>query len=564
MTDQQPPTGPQDPTPPVDPRWDAPLPGETPTQPQYGQPPAYGAPPAHGAPPSQQPVYGQPGPGEQPYAQQSPYGDVVATAAPKSKRGLALGGGALALALVAGGGLYFASQASDGGGDQPETLVPSTAFAFARIDLDPAPDQKVAIHEFASKFPEGPKTDAKDPIDAILSDMFKKEGLGACSYEADIKPWLGKRLGLAAITGASGKTEPLVVVQVKDADKAKAAIAKLDSAECASGDAGSDDDKDDLKGSSFKDGYLVMSTTQADVDAALEAAKTKSLKDSGTFDDDVAKLDGSQVIVMWADLARSFDAAAKQSPELNQIPNGIAKQLKGRVVMGLHMGNNYGELSGRIIGADMSTVTVSSPVNLAKLPKATVIAASVNGVQEQIEKQLSQLGAAGASLDEMLAAVNGQLGLDVRKELLPLLGSTTTLSLGNVPTSPADAQFGLQSTVTDPAAAAKTGTKLKELAEAQGIPLDAEVDGTTFYLTSKGYAATLKGDGGLASSPTFSAAMGELGDQVSGAVFVDVGQLSKAAPKGRGAKEIEHISAFGMSAGKVGDDGYVRIRLVVK
>jgi hypothetical protein len=57
--------------------------------------------------------------------------------------------------------------------------------------------------------------------------------------------------------------------------------------------------------------------------------------------------------------------------------------------------------------------------------------------------------------------------------------------------------------------------------------------------------------------------MGSLGDQVSSAVFVDISQLVKLAG-GPDAADLEHLSAFGMSSGKAGADGYVRLRLVVK
>jgi hypothetical protein len=164
----------------------------------------------------------------------------------------------------------------------------------------------------------------------------------------------------------------------------------------------------------------------------------------------------------------------------------------------------------------------------------------------------------------MLATASKQLGVDVRKELLPLLGNETTIALGNVPTSPADAKFGLLSAVNDPATAEKVGRKLADIAKSHGIDLDAQVDGKTFYLTSKGYAATLKADGGLASSPVFTSAMGDLGDQVAGAVFVDIAQLAKLRAGASGSADLQHLSAFGMSSGKVGGDGYVRMRLVVK
>lgn len=564
MSDQQPPNGPQDPNPPSDPEWGPPSPtgpapgafGQ-PSPPAAEQPPAYPGPTSYGAqPPGQQP-FGQQPFGQQPYGDPA-YGDVVANSARGNKRGLALGAGALALAAVAAGGVYFATQAGDDGGGQPEALVPATAYAFAKVDLDPPADQKVAIHEFTSKFPQGPKTTADNPVDGLLTEMFKDES-GKCTYAADIKPWLGKRVAVAAVPNTSGKTQPLLLLQVKDDAKAKAALDKIRSGACdTEGEA-----DDEFKGFTIRDGYAVLGNTQADVDGALTSAKSKSLKDNGTFTDDIGKLNGNQVIVVWADIARGFEEAAKANPQLNQLPNGVAKQIKGRLALGMHLSNNYAEIYGRVIGADTSSVKVSKPTNLTRLPKDTVVAVSVSGLQEQIESQLTQLGATGEDIDSLLAQTSEQLGVDIRKDLLPLLGSETLIALGNLPTSPTDAKFGLVTTVTDPAAAGRVGTKIADIAKSQGIELDAQVEGSTFYLTTKGYAETLKGDGGLGSSPAFTAAMGSLGDEVSGALFIDIGQLMKL----RGAEAEDaasHISGFGASAGKDGGDAYMRMRLVVK
>ncbi|MEO6712589.1 MAG: DUF3352 domain-containing protein [Mycobacteriales bacterium] len=580
MSDEQPPTGPHDPNPPADAGWAPPPPPSTPPgsfgppsappsspPPAYEQPPGYQAPTEYGAQPTAaQPFalpYAQQAYGQQTYGAAG-YGDQLATPPVKSKRGLALGAGALALAAVAAGGIYVASQAGDEG-KQPESLVPSTALAFAKIDLDPPADQKLAIHEFSKKFPSGPKTTADDPMDGFLREIFKDES-GNCNYETDIKPWLGKRVGIAAIAGSKGKTEPLLLLEVKDEEKAKAAKSKLTSDVCDSDepDASSEAD-DDLRGFAIKDGFAVLSTEQADVDAALAAAKTESLESSKTFKDDMAKLEGNQIVVVWADAGRVYDEIAKEQPKLKRVPNGLTKQIKGRLVMGMHVSNNYGEIYARVIGSDMAAVKVTKPTALGKLPQDTIAAISVTELQAQIEAQLSALGATSKEVDDVLASASKQLGISIRKELLPLLGNQTLIALGNIPTSPADTKIGIASVVDDPAAAAKAGKKLAALAKQAGLNVDVEVDGTTFYLTTKGYAEALKGDGGLDSTPLFTAAMGPLGDEVAGATYIDLGQLVELMQKrGDDTEGVNKFSAFGMSAGKVGDDGYVRMRLVVK
>ncbi|MEK8227710.1 hypothetical protein NKG05_18810 [Oerskovia sp. M15] len=51
-------------------------------------------------------------------------------------------GGAATAALVLVGGGVFAYSALDGGGSQPEAALPDTAFAYARVDLDPRPRRR--------------------------------------------------------------------------------------------------------------------------------------------------------------------------------------------------------------------------------------------------------------------------------------------------------------------------------------------------------------------------------------------------------------------------------------
>jgi hypothetical protein len=505
---------------------------------------------------SEPPAFAAPG-GAAPAAAAA-YPDVVSAGPPaqSSRRGVLLGVGALALALVAGAGIAIASRSDSAAGD-PEQVIPATAFAFAKIDLDPPTDQKVAIHDFSSKFPKGPKTDATNPMDGFLTEVFKDD-TGKCSYEKDIKPWLGKRVGVAAITGAGGKTQPLIAIQVKDAAAAKTALAKTTTGAC-----GGDSQESDLKGFAINKGYALLSTTQADVDQAVKDSASTTLESADNFTADVKKLGGSQVIVMWADITRAYAAIAKESPRLGAMPTALTQQLKGRVVMGLHMESDVAEISARTIGGDVSTVTTGTPTTLGALPDTTVVALTANGLQKQLETQLKALRDAGLPVDDMLSQAGTQFGTDVRKDLLPLFGTSTTFVLGNVPKSALDAKFGMKNTVDDPQAVATTGKQIAEIAKSAGIQLDAEVDGKTFYLTTGGYAAELKAAGTLGKSPKFTKAMGELGDSVSGALYVDISQLASMA-SGSDAEDLKPLSSFGMSAGKTGEDSYVRMRLVVQ
>jgi hypothetical protein len=504
-------------------------------------------------------AWAPPTPASQAPAAASPYADVVSAGPPppSSKRGVLVGVGALALALLAGGGIYIASQSDSAESGAPESVIPASAFAFAKIDLDPATDQKVAIHEFSKKFPKGPKTTSSDPMAGILTEVFKDES-GKCTYEQDVKPWLGKRIGIAAVAGASGKTVPLIAMQVTDEAAAKAALAKTTSGECAG-----DSDTGELKGFAIKDGYGLLSNTQADVDAAVKASDAKTLSAADNFSADIATLEGNQVVTMWADLSRAYSAIAAQAPaDFANLPATITQQFKGRMVLGLHMENDVAEITGKTLGGDVSAITTGTADSLKGLPEKTVMALTAVGFQKQFETQLETMRASGMPVDDMLSQVASQLGIDVRTELLPMFGNSTTIALGNVPTSPLDVKFGMKNLVDDPAAAQLTANKIAQLAKSAGIELDAAVEDKTLYLTTGGYAAELRAPGNLGQLPAFQKAMGDLGDQVSAAFYIDISQLTSML--GDDAEDLAHLSAFGVSSGKSGDDGYFRMRLVVK
>lgn len=88
----------------------------------------------------------------------------------------------------------------------------SSALAFAKIDLDPAAGQKLAIYQLAKRFPStGEKVKDQDSVkDELLAALFDREGV---DYDRDIAPWIGDRVGIAAVPGAGGEPEPLAALR---------------------------------------------------------------------------------------------------------------------------------------------------------------------------------------------------------------------------------------------------------------------------------------------------------------------------------------------------------------
>ncbi len=71
---------------------------------------------------------------------------------PAWKRPAIVGGGVAAAVLIGAGAFAFVQLS--GGGPQPHDVLPDTAVAYARIDLDPSAGQKVAALRLIRKFPD--------------------------------------------------------------------------------------------------------------------------------------------------------------------------------------------------------------------------------------------------------------------------------------------------------------------------------------------------------------------------------------------------------------------------
>lgn len=467
-------------------------------------------------------------------------------------RGVLIGAGAAVLAVIAGAAVY-ATTALSGGGRQPDELAPRSTFAYAKIDLDPAANQKLAAREFFGKFPKVKKPGNDENIfDALLRQMFEEEE--HIKYDTDIKPWFDKRAAIAGFRAADGPTA-VGIIQSKDDAKARAAMDKIVAEAKKEGD--------DFA-YKIDDGYVVVGDTQAHVDDAIAQAGKESIEKNDTYTSDIDRLDGDQVVVAWADLKAGFDAVKAEFPQAGLIPNSVTDQLQGRIVAGLHLDGDYVEVSGLAVGGKQPTPAPVSndPTLLKNLPKETVAAVSVNGLGEQLKQGLAQLGAAGMDPTEFVGPMLQELGLDLEADVLPLLGDPTVVTLGNVPLGFGDLSAGILSTVKDPAAAKEDGAKLADALTQMGFTAESDVAGNTFYLATGDYLATLKaGNGGLGTTEKFTKAMGDSGSVVA-AFYLDLeAVVAEVADAGEEA-DVKALKSLGVTAGYEGGAQFFRMRVV--
>lgn len=543
-----------------------------------------------------------PPPSEAPTAVESP-----AAPAKRSIKGLVIGGVAVAAILALGGGAFAVYQKLDGGGPQPHDVLPSSIIAYTRVDLDPSASQKLALLKMIRKFPKAADEIGIKSADQDVRELLVKEALkeGDCdlSYDKDVKPWLGNRLGL----GFDKEETPLFAVQVTDEGKAEKGIKALFA--CA----------DEKASIAFLDGYAIVAENQKDADAAVKAATKSPLADKKAFLEDTDDLGEQGVASAWAD----FEAIA-EIPEFKAgfdeaygaESDKLLKQA-GTMAAALRVDGSTLELAG-ITGLTDAYDVKAAPID--KLPDNTVAALSIGGIGDQVaaqydtflsaftggfESALSSPSALDPSITEdmtpeekasfeayldenpietpdpqsFITEFENSTGLKLPDDLQTLFGDGLTIAVGSdnlekIPTleGPDDVaalDVALQMT-TDPDKALDLATRLATLASQAGIALStAQTDDGAVIATNQDAADALGKSGKLGDESAFTSVM-PYGDKTLNGLFVDVGtildKLNEANPPDEIAETIEQaskVSAVGLSVGKDDDHSLFSFRLAL-
>ncbi|RNL78469.1 hypothetical protein [Nocardioides marmorisolisilvae] len=132
---------------------------------------------------------------------------------------------AAALSLGAVGAGVWAWRSFMDQGAQPAEALPANTLAYAALDLDPPGGQKVEAFKTLQKFPSIKKElglDSVDDVQKSVVDEITSDSHCGMSYST-MKPWLGDRMAVALVQEKN--PEGVVVLQLADADKAKASLA---------------------------------------------------------------------------------------------------------------------------------------------------------------------------------------------------------------------------------------------------------------------------------------------------------------------------------------------------
>jgi hypothetical protein len=127
-------------------------------------------------------------------------------------------GAAMVLVGAGGAAAFFLLR---GTSDVLDRLVPSDTAAYVTVYLDPSAGQKLNLLNLSKKFPAlGDPDVLEERINGLLNDALEGSGLTF----ADIKPWLGTQIAVAARFVSVDEGDVVVLVDSKDDAAAAAAL----------------------------------------------------------------------------------------------------------------------------------------------------------------------------------------------------------------------------------------------------------------------------------------------------------------------------------------------------
>ncbi len=460
---------------------------------------------------------------------------------------------ALPVALVTvvallGAGAAVAYGALSGGGAQPESVVPASAFGFAKVDFDPAAEQKIAVLRLSRHFPSVHGNSIDDLRDSILRPMVERSG--GSRYDATVRPWVGQRAGVAGWVDAGGRPQALVVLQYTDADKARRGLAAL---------AG------EHRGYALSGGYAVIAESQRVADEALAAARTRSLGAGGTYRSDVASLHGNQLVTAWVDLPSAVRAAAAVGGTATSgLTGGLVDASSGRLVLGVRAEATFLQMAGHTVGAASAVATArpgpAAGRLLTNLPDGTAAALAM-GSSSALTEAAQKIAGVRSGATEAGPHANSTW-TEVLGNLPALLGDGAVLAVGSV-----DAQTpsgGLRTHAKDPAATTRAYEAFSKLLASVGLEARTQPapGGDVVLGVGPGYAAALATGGRLGQGKRFQQAMGTLPAGPAAALYVDVTKVSGGLGLS-GTSDLKAVQTIGGWVGIEAGQPSFQLRVVV-
>jgi hypothetical protein len=484
----------------------------------------------------------------------------------RSNRGLLIGlvVGILAIVGTATVGAVLVYAKVAGGGPQPESVMPSSVIAFAKVDLDPSGGQKIDAIRFARKFPDArSKVSENSDLRKVLITKLQEDGaLKGVSYQRDIEPWLGDRVGVGLLPAQSGtapgaKPVPLIALAVTDRDAATKSLPKV---------AGS------LHGECrVLEHYALCAGSGADLASIVADAARGTLEKSPSFSRDMGDLGEDGVAAAWADTAALTHASSSMVPfGAMGLPGVGTAPVGGRVAVALRFAGANLELAGHVSSMSVSgSHTFVRDTGVGALPRDTLVAVGVAGAGDQFRTTWPQLQSqlqatmGAAQFKAAVAQVQSMIGIKIPGDVAKALGSQTAVAFGGMG---AEEQPRIAVVTNgDRAVLAKLSRTVGLTLGTGQLAVKASGQRTVVSL-SQDYADEVAGLSGLGDTPAFRAAVPDAATAQATA-YVDIAGLLDAFKGDASADTVRNLAplqAFGASVTSQGTSADFRLRLTTK
>lgn len=330
----------------------------------------------------------------------------------------------LAAGAVVAGYLLLGS----GTADPAAEMAPANTTAYVRVYLQPSAGQRVKLAHLVTRLPgfaDAATLDQK--IDQVMTNLLRGRGV---DYVADIKPWVGDQLAVAAWPSDGTETIAVMIAAVKDRAAADRALPGLFGPDAGTftieSHGGTDIHVADGVAYAFVDGALIIGPSSDALGAVVDAAAgSPSLADQPAFRSAMAAIEPDHLAAIYVDLRASLEANRVESAF------GGATTLSAALVAepdGLR-------LSG-VMPVDVDRATPSARDRLALggepsslgdwMPAGTLASAVTFGLAQTLSDLEATLEATDPSgdalglLDTIRALAAFGLGIDIDADLLPL------------------------------------------------------------------------------------------------------------------------------------------------
>lgn len=508
------------------------------------------------------------------------------------RRGLVIGGAVVAVAVA--GGAAWAATSFLGQGTQPAEALPAGTLGYAAVDLDPSGGQKIEALKVLRKFPALEKELDLGSGDDLRQKIFEEmtsscEGL---DYAADVEPWLGNRVAMAAVD-IDGEPTPVAVLQHTDAGAAEDGLAKVRDA-CGGDEAAYD----------VGDEWVLVGETDDALSGVGSQTEEGTLADDEDFQRWTEEAGDAGFISMYAapeagkflaenagDLfggaaatgsSEGFTSEGLETP--SEVPPEVKtalEEFEGAAVT-IRFDDGGVELESAVGGGEQAELMADAPAGgsvVSTLPEDTAVALGFGVPDDLVVRGMERIASSsGGELTEEQMAQELEANLGVTPDdLQTLLGDALAVALGpdfDVRTmanssGPESLPVGVK-VKGDAGAIEDVVDKIRPAMGPMGSLLEVESEGDLVALSpSADYRSELVGEGSLGDSAAYGEVV-EGGDDATAVFFVnfdagDGGWLEGLAAGDPTVEEnLAPLAAIGASSWVDDDVARVVVRLTTE